>query len=417
MSNGCHVYNVDGEIISGTDYLIDDPISQQYCQTDYPLFHGTLFLPFTNIDTSIVVVLNNFKLIDAPFYIASDSLFILRISVDSSGNYYLKNKSSVSTGNKKAGRLTAIPADTPGEAWVIGLDLLNDNLAAYRINFTGELVETIISPSAPLPPVNTSAQHVFSPDKTKYAFIVENEGIRLYDFDAESGELDNLRIISLPDSARYSRGIQFSPNSEFIYTTHSIRLYQVEIATEEVILIAERESRDETGWPIAMGTMQTGPDCRIYVSPSSTTNYIHVIHSPNEKGLACDFEYRAVRTPTRLAFQIPNMPMTLDPDDCKDLPWILTPPVSNESLTLYLLPVTVSPNPAVGELSVSWPTTAENGSYTWRLYTIEGRLMREFPVLNGENFRLDRRGVRADMYIWELLEDGRRVGTGKVVLK
>ena len=52
--------------------------------------------------------------------------------------------------------------------------------------------------------------------------------------------------------------------------------------------------------------MQRGPDNKIYISGGTQGNYIHVIHNPDEPGLACNAEVTAIRLNTHYFTTMPN---------------------------------------------------------------------------------------------------------------
>ncbi|MEO6038864.1 MAG: PKD domain-containing protein, partial [Saprospiraceae bacterium] len=60
--------------------------------------------------------------------------------------------------------------------------------------------------------------------------------------------------------------------------------------------------------PATLFTMTTGPDQRIYMSANNGIRYLHVIHHPDEPGLACDFRQHDFQMPAVFPFFLPNMP-------------------------------------------------------------------------------------------------------------
>ena len=54
------------------------------------------------------------------------------------------------------------------------------------------------------------------------------------------------------------------------------------------------------------GMMQRGPDDKIYNVATGQGLGIHIIHNPNEKGLACNFEHRGIILPTYVYHTVPN---------------------------------------------------------------------------------------------------------------
>jgi hypothetical protein len=148
----------------------------------------------------------------------------------------------------------------------------------------------------------------FSPDASMLAFnSSEDKKVYLYGFDNATGQMSNPQEIPYSDNPDdIGRGLAFSFDSRFIYVTTSSDLYQIDLQDgNSVEHIAHHFGPDEDGWPVAMGNITLGPDCRMYISPGSTTYYLHVVHHPNEKGAACGFEARALRTASMVPVTAP----------------------------------------------------------------------------------------------------------------
>ncbi len=60
--------------------------------------------------------------------------------------------------------------------------------------------------------------------------------------------------------------------------------------------------------PTTLYSMTLGPDQRIYMLANNGTRYMHVIHHPDEPGLACDFRQHDFQMPALSLFFLPNMP-------------------------------------------------------------------------------------------------------------
>ena len=59
---------------------------------------------------------------------------------------------------------------------------------------------------------------------------------------------------------------------------------------------------------ILFRTCQLGPDCKIYILSGGDTRYYHIIHNPDEPGLACNFEQRGLVLPIPSGARIPYFP-------------------------------------------------------------------------------------------------------------
>jgi hypothetical protein len=54
--------------------------------------------------------------------------------------------------------------------------------------------------------------------------------------------------------------------------------------------------------------MQLAPDGKIYSSSTNSVSSLHVIHSPDEPGLACQYQQHGIELPTRNTFSMPTFP-------------------------------------------------------------------------------------------------------------
>ena len=93
-------------------------------------------------------------------------------------------------------------------------------------------------------------------------------GVHLYDFDNETGNLSNYRKIEYPDQENVAKGLCFSPSSRFIYVNTAEEIYQIDLQEmDDPYFIKYYRTFDDGGWPVGLGMMFPGPDCRIYICP------------------------------------------------------------------------------------------------------------------------------------------------------
>ncbi len=217
--------------------------------------------------------------------------------------------------------------------------------------------------------------------------------------------MSNFRRIPYPSSDKVAQGLCFSSNERFIYVTNATDIYQIDLENEdEVYHVAYVRSWDETGWPVGLGMIFQGPDCRLYVSPGSTTYYLHVIMKPDRKGAACEFIERGIELPTIIGGDLPNIAQyryLTGCDSSKEIPFVKTSvinPSNKESdLTLY-------PNPAHDLLSIKSDKPVK--SYT--IYSIYGQLLQSDMMNNKE---IDILGLSSGTYFLsiEYVDGGRAV--------
>jgi hypothetical protein len=160
-----------------------------------------------------------------------------------------------------------------------------------------------------------------------------------------------------------------------------------------------------------------GPNGKIYGLTGSNTNILHVIHHPDEPGLACEVEQHGVILPALTGFLIPNMTnyrlgaLAGSPCDSLTVSAAEPPPHRYEPAGLD-----VYPNPATEEVSFEQLSAYAGLGGRLTLSDVTGRVVVVAVFQPGEPvLRLDVRGLARGMYVWSYVRaDGRRA-TGKLV--
>lgn len=160
-------------------------------------------------------------------------------------------------------------------------------------------------------------QAVFSPDGRYYAHIVSVSSaapafIIYSEFDRCSGVLSNQKIHHLYDPLNFIPGINFSPDSRYLYAFDDKQAYQYDLTEPDVfdseVLIAEWNGSSYYVWRNNFMLGQLAPDGRIYVNNSNTNVSLHRIRFPNRKGLDCAFVQNDIATPNINEDDMPNHP-------------------------------------------------------------------------------------------------------------
>jgi len=129
------------------------------------------------------------------------------------------------------------------------------------------------------------------------------------------------------------------------------------------------------------GYLHSGPDCRLYISPGSTTFYIQVVHQPDLKFPDCQFEVKAIKTPTNLAFNLPNLPMYRFGGACDgSIGWGI---VGTGEAGVEQVPLHVFPNPANEYATVRLPEG--HGWSALVVYDVLGREVLRTALAPGAN--------------------------------
>jgi len=141
-------------------------------------------------------------------------------------------------------------------------------------------------------------QHKFSPDGSKIAATLYNEGLFLYDFDNVTGIVSNAQTLDNTEDFWY--GVEFSPDSSLLYAATSQEgtyLYQYNLTAQDIpasefMVFSTTLSRS--------GSLQRAPDGKIYMSQAYRPK-ISVIANPNGIGAACGFTFHTFDLDGRVA--------------------------------------------------------------------------------------------------------------------
>ncbi|MEM1000356.1 MAG: T9SS type A sorting domain-containing protein [Bacteroidota bacterium] len=163
-------------------------------------------------------------------------------------------------------------------------------------------------------------QMKFSPDGSRVAVrrAYNPDFTVVCDFDNTNGTVSN--CIELNTGTAFDNyGLSFSPNSNLLYicSYNGSTLSQFDLLAGSQAAI--QASRVAIGSPNQGGSMQNGPDGRLYISPSGQTS-VHRVNSPNVVGTGAGFQLNAVSLAGRQArLGLPNL----------NEGWYATTPCSN----------------------------------------------------------------------------------------
>ena len=211
------------------------------------------------------------------------------------------------------GKLKAVKHANGRDWWVLVPEAYTNNI--YRILFDPEGFRVMGKQTIGSKLYPGAGQADFSPDGFRYAiFDTYNssmpDAVDVYDFDRCTGLLSNPRHFELWISS-YAGGLTFSPNSRYLYVHTSLVVAQYDLEAPDL-----EASRVEVAWydgyespfPTHFFAGQLAPDGKIYISTSNGTDVLHVIHRPDEAGVACMLEQHGIRVPTYNATSMPNFP-------------------------------------------------------------------------------------------------------------
>ena len=305
-TDGIRVYTKDHVIMQNGNGLYGDPSSSQ----------SALIVP-NQKDTNIFYIFT----VDTSVFEADPDYGLNYSTVDMSldggkGAVTIKNTKLLDYCSEK---ITAVLKDCFDKSvWVItyanenGSEGVFNTFHAFEVNDSGVVTTSVKSKVNSF--VSDKRGYLkLSADGSKMASANVNEGLFLYDFDADTGTLTNEQRINISATNKNPYGLEFSPNNELLYVhtynaqqglaVESSNLLQynltaANISASEVVL-------DEQN--IFRGALQLGENGKIYRSVANSydqgTSYLGVINNPNQVGTAAGYQHNAISLQGKLATQ------------------------------------------------------------------------------------------------------------------
>jgi len=313
-SNGIYVANYLHEPMENGTGLNPDPYTDEWADGGCPYPQVILALP-QGMDQYLLVhcvVSRREEPNEHGEFIYSDKALFSRIDMsanDGEGMVTLKNISLLQDTIDRHGKITAVRHANGRDWWVVIPEYYSNGF--YRLLVTPDTILNhglqAIGDTVP----SGLGQAAFSPDGTKYARLNiyrlgQDQYVDIYDFDRCTGTFSNPVQFTYRDTALMG-GLAFSENSRFLYVSSFRFTYQFDLEVENVA-----DSKTIVGFPEELGEgyflSQLAPNRKIYIGTQGTTSHMHIIHNPNKRAPACNFEYIGLPLPTRNFRTIPNFP-------------------------------------------------------------------------------------------------------------
>jgi hypothetical protein len=207
-------------------------------------------------------------------------------------------------------------------------------------------------------------QVCFSQDGSKFAYYWFETKLEVFDFDRCSGLFSSPVFATVQDTS--GTGVALSPNGRFVYVATIDEVYQFDTEAPDIqasmVHIATWDGFYSPSPPFAtmFEYMQLAPDGKIYISTGNGTFHLHVIHEPDQPGLACDLEQHGLELPTYYSSSLPNHPNyhlgALVGSPCDTLGLSVGVPESPAKTSMQ-----VYPNPSNGHFTLNYPAQPEAG--------------------------------------------------------
>ncbi len=418
-ANACSIANSNHEIMENSEGINPGQIHESYCDNGYVAgTQGCLILPKPN-DSNIYYLFHK-HIINTSSGVYTDALLYSTVDISLNnglGRVIEKNQPLVETVITYS-QLTAVKHANGKDWWIItGGD---QNNLYYTILLDSNGIAPYFTQNSGLPSSyngSRGGQAVFSPDGLKYARYSAADGVFLFDFDRNNGQLSNFRHIPIGDPW-VSGGVAISPNSRFLYVSSTLFVYQYDLWAQDIIATKDTVAiydNFQAPFSTTFYTPQLAPDCKIYINSQNGSFFLHVIHNPDEPGMSCNLEQHGIPLPFPHRLSMPNFPnYRLGPLIPGETP---APPCSPIVRTEEPLPtpepaIKVFPNTASGQLTLSIETPA-NGE--WQLLHADGRLaLRQLLQAGRPVYEIDVAALPPGMYFYRVFLEGQPAGSGKV---
>jgi hypothetical protein len=292
-------------------------------------------------------------------------LTIIDMSLDGGlGGVVIKNQVLISD-TLNVGKITAV-RHANGRDWWVVCHKVNTNIF-YRLLLTPAGVSLDGTQSIGVIRPRDVGQVCYSPDGSKFAYYWGqfDQDLEIFDFDRCTGLFSDPVQILISD-ANTMGGVAFSPNGRYLYVSSVEDVYQYDTEAPDIaasmVHIAEWDGFYSPFPPFAtlFDIAQLAPDGKVYISTGNGTQHLHVIHNPDEPGVACNMEQHSLELPRYFMNSLPNHPNyhlgPIDGSVCDSLG--ITVNVSEASLQDR---VRVQPNPSNGAFGINYPAHAQPG--------------------------------------------------------
>ena len=426
-TNGCSINNAGHELMENGDNLNPGIAYLTGNCPDYgnAVADGAIILPLPGDSTKYYLFHSNgVQGVSGVFSIYTGKLNYTLIDMSlNNGLGAVVEKNQLVIEDTLSGELHAVRHANGQDWWIVAIRGHENKY--MKVLFTEQGITSVTGQKIGMDPDPWSSQGgqaKFSPDGTKFARYTKRDQVFLMDFDRETGELSNFRYLYADTVVGHWGSLAFSPNSRYLYVGTQVKLWQFDTEAPDVqeskVLVGEYDGYRFLG--VSATTfylMQLAPDCKIYMAPRNSGMAMHVIHNPDEPGLACNFKQNDVNLLAVITSSIPNFPNYR----------LGTPyPVCDSTIQLVtgsvaVLPpageVRVWPNPATGSVSVELSLPLAGGGEWW-LHTAAGQAVRQVWLPPGETLQaVPLSGLAPGLYFWSLRSgEGRLVGRGKLVV-
>lgn len=241
-SNGCYLVNKEGYIMENGDSINPGLIQDSFCDAGgSPYAQGVISIPAPGSDSLYYVFNLNMGLpywLQDPFLgVAPERLYYQLIDMSQSnglGKVVAKNQVAVQDTFARA-NIQAVKHANGIDWWVITPKSHSNCYFLTLVTAQGVQPSFLECEGKVWTDHDASGQAVFTPDAARYIRFNADNGLNIFDFDNETGDLSNPVLIEFPPSDTfYLGGASVSPNSRFLYASARKKLYQFDLQAQDI---------------------------------------------------------------------------------------------------------------------------------------------------------------------------------------
>ncbi len=440
-SNGCAVYGADHELLTNGDTLNFGEVYNRFCNLS-PLPRGypggrssNICIPRPDYPDQYYIFHKSKDYFPEPipnedigFY---SRMYYAVVDMQAANGAGALTEKHVLIDDRMAEHEILLNRHANGRDWWLVSPLRNSNeYAVYLVDSSGVMMTSIQAIGiADDRWSRGGGQSVFGPQGQKLVRWNTVSGLQLFDFDRETGVLSNFAFYPSPlQGGRdfLAGGVGLSPSGQYAYVSTVLDVYQYDLWAEDIdasrLRIAEIGNPDSLWIGVAPSAFnfQLGPDCKLY-SYTVTGHEHHVIHQPDERGAACQWEQGGLDLLGVTIFRdepyFPNYRLgKLGEESSQCVGPIVSTHDAPKGRPNYL---SVYPNPVdrFTPLSLSLSGVFPGFSGEWELYDNLGRRVASKQIIAGGTEDVSLNGLPKGMYFWQLSDQGRLMNQGKLVVR
>lgn len=214
---------------------------------------------------------------------------IIDMNLDNGLGGVVEGKKAINLVSNTYWQLSGVKNQSTNNIWILILGVNNNKYYSFKITEDSLYTTPLICEAGGI--IQGTGYMKISPNGKMLA-TANASGVdpflEILDFDINTGLVTDTNLVHQDG---HCIAVEFSPDNTKLYVNmDSVYQYNLEAGSPNQILASKvGVSNDWT----QDGGLQVAPDGKVYFS-EGTGDYIHVIHKPNELGIACDFDWDAV---------------------------------------------------------------------------------------------------------------------------